>query len=42
VARQSVKLIAKAKVSAEQIQFHIESDNGYWSADATLSREAKQ
>jgi hypothetical protein len=37
----TVKLIAKAKVAADQIQLHIETDNGYWSADATLSREAK-
>jgi hypothetical protein len=28
-------------VAANQIQLHIETDNGYWSADATLSREAK-
>jgi hypothetical protein len=34
-----VQLTAKAKVAADQIQLHIEADNGYWSADATLVRE---
>jgi hypothetical protein len=37
-----VKLLCKAKVAADQIQFHIETADGAWSADAPLKREAKQ
>ena len=36
-----VKLIGKAKVAADEIQLHMESDNGYWSTDVKLGREAK-
>ena len=37
-----VKLLAKAKISADQLMFHIETADGAWSADAPLKREAKQ
>lgn len=37
-----VKLIAKARVAADQILLHIETADGSWSADAALKREAKQ
>ncbi len=40
--RGPVKLIGKANVAADQIHLHIETDNGYWSGDAALIREAKQ
>jgi hypothetical protein len=36
-----VKLIGTAKVAADQIQLHMESDNGYWSTDVKLGRETK-
>jgi len=37
-----IKLIAKARVAADQILLHIETADGSWSADAALNREAKQ
>jgi hypothetical protein len=38
---QPVTLIVTGKVSSEEIQLHIVTDNGYWSTDAELRREAK-
>jgi len=37
-----VKLLAKAKIGADQLQFHVETADGAWSADAPLKREVKQ
>ena len=37
-----IKLIAKARVGADQILLHIETADGSWSADAPLTREAKK
>lgn len=37
-----IKLLAKAKIGADQLLFHIETADGAWSADAPLKREAKQ
>ena len=37
-----VRLLAKAKIGADQLLFHIETADGAWSADAPLKREAKQ
>lgn len=37
-----IKLIAKARIGTDQIQLHIETADGNWSADAPLSREAKK
>ena len=37
-----IKLLAKAKIGADVLQFHIETADGAWSADAPLKREAKQ
>ena len=37
-----IKLIAKAKIGADQILLHIETADGNWSADAPLKRDAKQ
>jgi len=36
---QPVTLIVTGKVSGEEMQLHIATDNGYWSTDATLKRE---
>ena len=36
-----IKLLAKAKLGADELQFHIETADGSWSADAPLKREAK-
>ena len=38
---QPVNLIVTGKVSGEQMQLHIVSDNGYWSTDANVKREGK-
>lgn len=37
-----IRLLAKAKIGADQLMFHIETADGAWSADAPLKREAKQ
>jgi hypothetical protein len=37
-----VKLLVKGKVTGEQMQVNIATDNGYWSTDATVKREAKK
>lgn len=37
-----IRLLAKAKIGADQLLFHIETADGAWSADAPLKREAKQ
>ncbi len=37
-----IKLTAKARVAAGHIQFHVETADGSWSADATLVRDANQ
>jgi hypothetical protein len=37
-----IKLLAKAKVGADQLEFHVETSDGAWSADAALKREVKQ
>jgi hypothetical protein len=37
-----IKLLAKAKIGADELLFHIETADGSWSADAPLKREAKQ
>ena len=37
-----IKLLAKAKIGADQLHFHVETADGAWSADAPLKREAKQ
>ncbi len=37
-----IKLLAKARVGADQILLHIETADGSWSADAPLTREAKK
>jgi hypothetical protein len=37
-----VKLLAKVKIGADQLQFHVETADGAWSADAPLKREVKQ
>jgi hypothetical protein len=34
-----VTLIVTGKVSGEDMQVHIATDNGYWSTDAALKRE---
>lgn len=36
---QPVTLIVSGKVSGEEMQIHIASDNSYWSTDAALKRE---
>ncbi len=36
---QPVMLIVTGKVSGDEMQLHIASDNGYWSTDATVKRE---
>ena len=36
-----IKLLAKAKIGADQLLFHIETADGAWSADAPLKRETK-
>jgi hypothetical protein len=36
-----VKLLVTGKVSGEEMQLHIASDNGYWQTDATVKRDAK-
>jgi hypothetical protein len=38
---QPVTLIVTGKVSANEMQLHIASDNGYWSTDANVKREPK-
>ncbi len=38
---QPVTLIVTGKVSGDEMQIHIASDNGYWSTDATVKRESK-
>jgi hypothetical protein len=38
---QSVTLIVTGKVAGEEMKLHIATDNGYWSTDADLKREAK-
>ncbi len=38
---QPVTLIVTGKVAAEEMKLHIATDNGYWSTDADLKREAK-
>jgi hypothetical protein len=37
-----IKLLAKAKLGTEQMILHIETADGSWSADAPLTRSAKQ
>lgn len=37
-----IKLLCKAKIAADQLQFHIETADGAWSADAPLKRDTKQ
>ena len=37
-----IKLLAKAKVGADQLEFHVGTSDGAWSADAPLKREVKQ
>jgi hypothetical protein len=37
-----VKLLCKAKIAPDQLQFHIETADGAWSADAPLKRDTKQ
>lgn len=36
---QPVTLIVTGKVSGEDMQLHIATDNGYWSTDAALKRQ---
>ncbi len=36
---QPVTLVVTGKVSGEEMQLHIATDNGYWSTDAALKRE---
>jgi hypothetical protein len=36
---QPVTLLVTGKVSGEDMQLHIASDNGYWSTDAALKRQ---
>src|SRR5437879_3887332 len=36
---QPVTLIVTGKVSGDEMQLHIASDNGYWSTDAAVKRE---
>jgi hypothetical protein len=36
---QQVTLIVTGKVSGDEMQLHLASDNGYWSTDATVKRE---
>ncbi len=36
---QPVTLIVTGKVSGDEMQLHLASDNGYWSTDATVKRE---
>jgi hypothetical protein len=38
---QPVTLIVTGKVSGDEMQLHIASDNGYWSTDANVKRESK-
>ena len=38
---QPVTLVATGKVTADAIQLHIASADGYWATDATLKRDAK-
>ncbi|MGH9529971.1 MAG: hypothetical protein ACRD2S_08655 [Terriglobales bacterium] len=37
-----VKLFVKGKVAGEQMKLNIAADNGYWSTDATVTKEAKK
>jgi len=37
-----IKLLAKAKLGADQLLFHLETADGSWSTDAPLKRDAKQ
>jgi hypothetical protein len=37
-----IKLLAKARIGADVLQFHIETADGAWSADAPLTRETKK
>jgi hypothetical protein len=37
-----IKLLAKAKVGTDQLEFHVETSDGAWSADAPLKRDVKQ
>ena len=37
-----MKLFVKGKVSGDQMQINIAADDGYWSTDATVKREAKK
>jgi hypothetical protein len=36
---QPVILIVTGKVSGDEMQLHIASDNGYWSTEAAVKRE---
>jgi hypothetical protein len=36
---QPITLIVTGKVSGDEMQLHIASDNGYWSTDAAVKRE---
>jgi hypothetical protein len=36
-----LRILAKGKTTADQIQLHLETDDASWSSEATLSREAK-
>ena len=36
---QPVTLLVTGKVSGDEMQLHIASDNGYWSTDAAVKRE---
>lgn len=38
---QPVTLMVTGKVSGDEMQLHIASDNGYWSTDATVKRAPK-
>jgi hypothetical protein len=36
-----LRILAKGKTTADQVQLHLETEDASWSSDATLSREAK-
>jgi len=36
---QPVTLVVTGKISGDEMQLHIASDNGYWSTDANVKRE---
>jgi hypothetical protein len=36
-----VKLLVNGTVSGDEMKLHIASDNGYWSTDAVVKKEAK-